>query len=118
MYEVKVDDVSVHTISNSNTQAWENVKIVMGNTNGWYISAIGEYRNFEFRSCLQIQYPENNKNMHAQTFKTRNALCVLIYFRYSDNGKLSEACQQFVAAKHKQAQLAKCDEQKSENGLK
>ena len=54
MYEVKVDDVSVHTISNSNTQAWENVKIVMGNTNGWYISAIGEYRNFEFRSCLQI----------------------------------------------------------------
>ena len=56
VYEIKVDDKLVHTVTNSNSKAWSNVKIVMGNTysiNGIsnILPAIGEYRNFDINSC-------------------------------------------------------------------
>ena len=53
VYEIKVDDKLVHTVTNSNSKAWSNVKIVMGNTYGvsTILPAIGEYRNFDINSC-------------------------------------------------------------------
>ena len=61
MFEVKINNVIVDSISNSNPQDWNDVKIVMGNTYGAsgygsYRSAVGEYRNFEIRSCSSIVF--------------------------------------------------------------
>ena len=50
-YEIKFDDKLVHTEMNSSPQVWSNVKVVIGNTYGNYLTALGEYRNFEIYSC-------------------------------------------------------------------
>ena len=53
IYEVKVDDKIIHSISNWKPQEWSNVNVIMGNTyrNTLYEPAKGEYRSFKLSSC-------------------------------------------------------------------
>ena len=53
IFEVKLDNKQVYSISNSNPQNWSNVNVIMGNMyeKNESESAKGEYRSFELSSC-------------------------------------------------------------------
>ena len=52
-YMMKVNDKIVHIKSNTKSQTWDNVELVMGDTYGKpnFAPAVGQYKNFEINSC-------------------------------------------------------------------
>ena len=77
LYVMKVNNKIVNLRSNTESQTWNNVELVMGDTYGKpnYASAVGEYRKFEIKSCqkkstTQFKIPFNTIQFSTTTKST------------------------------------------------